>query len=88
MMPLTATIGTWRARASSTEGRSGYGEDRVDRDQGLDGAITSTSACAIAAITSAVAVADSMPRNRTSRTVGSWWRCTKYSWNSSQPSSV
>ena len=32
--------------------------------------------------------ASSTPSNRTSRTSGSWWRWTKYSWNSSQPSSV
>ena len=55
---------------------------------GLDGAMTIASASAMAARTSGVGVAASMPANRSSSTSGAWRWWTKYSWNSSQPSAV
>ena len=53
---------------------------------GFDGAMTITSACGDRRQRPRSSpVPTRSPRNRTSRTVGSWWRWTKYSWNSSQP---
>ena len=50
--------------------------------------MTMTSASPRAARTWTVGRAASIPSYRTSRTSGAWWRWTKYSWKSSQPSSV
>ena len=88
-MPLTATTGTPRTRArpsnSETAGTARIGPSET---MGFEGAMTMTSASPIAARTSAVGRAASRPAWRTSCTSGAWRRCTKYSWKSSQPSSV
>ena len=50
--------------------------------------MTTTSASASASIHLGGRPRRSIPSKRISRTSGAWWRWTKYSWKSSQPSSV
>ncbi len=90
MMPLTAMTGTPRDRASASgvdDARER--QDRADRDDRVRRRDDDRRRLRRApSAPRAWGGPSSMPANRTSWTSGSWCRWTKYSWNSSQPSSV
>jgi hypothetical protein len=89
MIGLTAPTGMPRVRAAETRSRI-PGTARIGpRDtSGLEGHRTTADASARAATTSGEGKAAAIPGNRSSSTSGSCLRCTKYSWNSSQPPAV
>ena len=88
-MPLTAMTGTPRDRASAIARRH-PGTARIGPIEtiGFDGPMTMTSAAASAASTSAVGLGASIAVVADLADLGPWWRWTKYSWKSSQPSSI